>query len=90
MYYEVHGSGEPLVLLHGSYMTIDTMGPLLSGLAESRRVIAVELQGHGRTADVDRPLTHEQMADDTAGLCAGSSPSRPRSGATACTPRSST
>jgi pimeloyl-ACP methyl ester carboxylesterase len=68
MYYEVHGSGEPLVLLHGAYMTIDMMGPLLSGLAESRRVIAVELQGHGRTADIDRALTYEQMADDTAGL----------------------
>jgi hypothetical protein len=51
MYYEVHGSGEPLVLLHGAYMNIETMDPLLSGLAESRRVIAVELQGHGRTAD---------------------------------------
>jgi pimeloyl-ACP methyl ester carboxylesterase len=68
MYYEVHGSGEPLVLLHGAYMTIEMMGPLLSGLAESRQVIAVELQGHGHTADVDRPLTYEHMADDTAGL----------------------
>jgi pimeloyl-ACP methyl ester carboxylesterase len=68
MYYEIHGSGEPLVLLHGAYMTIEMMGPLLGGLAEYRRVIAVELQGHGRTADVDRPLTYEHMADDTAGL----------------------
>jgi pimeloyl-ACP methyl ester carboxylesterase len=68
LYYEVHGSGEPVVLLHGAYNTIDTMGPLVTGLAESRRVIAAELQGHGRTADVDRPLTYEQMADDTAGL----------------------
>jgi pimeloyl-ACP methyl ester carboxylesterase len=68
MYYEIHGSGRPLILLHGAYMTIDMMEPLLSGLAETRQVIAVEQQGHGRTADVDRPLTYEQMADDTAAL----------------------
>src|SRR5215210_4548518 len=68
MYYEIHGSGRPLVLLHGAYMTIDMMGPILPGLAETRQVIAVEQQGHGRTADVDRPLTYEQMADDTAAL----------------------
>ena len=69
MYYEVHGTGEPLVLLHGAYMTIDAMGPILPALAETRRVIAVELQGHGRTADVgDRPITYEGMADDTAAL----------------------
>jgi len=68
MYYEVHGAGEPLVLLHGAYMTIDAMGEILPSLAETRRVIAVELQGHGRTADIDRPLTYEQMADDVAAL----------------------
>ncbi len=68
MYYELHGEGRPTVLLHGTYMTIDMFGPLLSGLAETRQVIAPELQGHGRTADVDRPITYEQMADDTAGL----------------------
>jgi pimeloyl-ACP methyl ester carboxylesterase len=68
MYYEVHGRGRPLLLLHGAYMTIDQIGPILPGLAETRRVIAVEQQGHGRTADVDRPLTYEQMADDTAAL----------------------
>ena len=68
MYYEVHGSGKPLVLLHGAYMTIDAMGEILPGLAEGRRVIAVELQGHGRTADVDRPLSYEAMADDVAAL----------------------
>jgi pimeloyl-ACP methyl ester carboxylesterase len=66
MYYEIHGTGQPLVLLHGAYMTIDRMGEVVPGLAETRQVIAVELQGHGRTADVDRPLTYEQMADDTA------------------------
>jgi pimeloyl-ACP methyl ester carboxylesterase len=68
MYYEIHGSGTPTLLLHGAYMTIDTMGPLLPGLAETRQVIAVEQQAHGHTADIDRPITYEHMADDTAGL----------------------
>jgi pimeloyl-ACP methyl ester carboxylesterase len=68
MYYEIHGRGRPLILLHGAYMTIDMMGPILPGLAQTRQVIAVEQQGHGHTADVDRPLTYEQMADDTAAL----------------------
>ena len=68
MYYEVHGNGMPLVLLHGAYMTIDAMGEILSGLAETRQVIAVELQGHGRTADVDREFSYETMADDVAAL----------------------
>jgi pimeloyl-ACP methyl ester carboxylesterase len=68
MYYEIHGQGRPLILLHGAYMTIDSMGPILPGLAETRQVIAVEQQGHGRTADVDRPITYERMADDTAAL----------------------
>jgi pimeloyl-ACP methyl ester carboxylesterase len=70
MYYEVQGQGQgrPLVLLHGAYMTADTFGPLLPGLAEAHQVIVPEMQGHGRTADVDRPITYEQMADDTAAL----------------------
>lgn len=70
MYYEVHGTGgQPLVLLHGAYMAIDrAFGKLLPIFASSRQVIAVELQGHGRTADIDRPLRYEQMADDTAAL----------------------
>ncbi|MFL5827046.1 MAG: alpha/beta fold hydrolase [Thermoleophilaceae bacterium] len=68
MYYEIHGRGRPTILLHGAYMTVDLMGPIVPGLAASRQVIAPELQGHGRTADVDRPLTYEQMADDTAAL----------------------
>jgi pimeloyl-ACP methyl ester carboxylesterase len=68
MYYEIHGRGRPTILLHGAYMTIDLMGAILPGLAKSRQVIAMEQQGHGHTADVDRPLTYEQMADDTAAL----------------------
>jgi pimeloyl-ACP methyl ester carboxylesterase len=69
MYYEIHGAGEPLVVLHGAYMTIDAMGEVVPELAKSRQVIAVELQGHGRTADIeDRPITYEQMADDIAAL----------------------
>lgn len=68
MYYEVHGAGSPLVVLHGSFMTIQGMQPLVSKLADTRQVIAVEVQGHGHTADADRPFTYEQMADDVAAL----------------------
>ena len=68
MYYEVHGEGPPLILLHGAYMTADLMAPLASGLAAHRQVIVPEMQAHGRTADIDRPITYEQMADDTAAL----------------------
>lgn len=70
MYYEVHGDGPPLILLHGAYMTADLMAPLASGLAAHRQVIVPEMQAHGRTADIDRPITYEQMADDTAALIA--------------------
>ncbi|MCA1707146.1 MAG: alpha/beta hydrolase [Actinobacteria bacterium] len=68
MYYEIHGTGEPLILLHGAYMTIGAMGEVVPELAKTRQVIAVELQGHGHTADIDRPLSYEQMADDIAAL----------------------
>lgn len=69
MYYQEHGSGDPLVLLHGGLITIDvSFGELLPVLATTRRVIAVEQQGHGHTPDIDRPLTFDQMADDTAAL----------------------
>lgn len=68
LYYELHGSGQPLVLLPGSFYTIEAMGELVPQLALSRRVIAVELQGHGHTADIDRPLSYESLADDIAAL----------------------
>jgi pimeloyl-ACP methyl ester carboxylesterase len=68
MYYEVHGEGEPLVFLHGGYMSIDTMRDLVTRLAETRQVIAAEMQGHGRTADIDRPFSYEQLADDVVVL----------------------
>ena len=68
LYYEIHGAGRPLVLLHGGYQTIGAIGPLLPALAQTRQVIAVELEGHGHTVDLDRPLSVEQMAEDVAGL----------------------
>lgn len=68
MYYEVHGGGEPLILLHGGVGAIGMFGEVLPLLAEGRRVIAVDLQAHGRTADIDRPLNFDSMADDVAAL----------------------
>jgi pimeloyl-ACP methyl ester carboxylesterase len=69
MYYEVHGKGRPIVLLHGAFCTIEgCMGALTKQLAKKRKVIVVELQGHGRTADIDRPLATPTMADDVAAL----------------------
>ncbi len=68
MYYEIHGEGEPLLLLHGAFGTIELWGPILATLSENHQVIAVEFQGHGRTADIDRPLTYEQLVEDTAAL----------------------
>jgi len=66
MYYEVSGEGEPLVVLHGSYMTIETMGGIIPRLAETHRVYAIEMQGHGRTNDIDRPITYPNLADDVS------------------------
>ena len=69
MYYESRGAGRPLVLLHGAMSTIGTsFGAVIPRLAQSRRLIAVEQQARGRTADIERPLTYTQMAEDTATL----------------------
>jgi len=68
LYYEERGSGQPLVLLHGGYGTGEMFAPILPLLASGRRVITVDLQGHGRTADVDRPLRFQTMGDDIAAL----------------------
>lgn len=69
MYYEVSGSGKPLLLLHGSFMDINlTFSQLIPEWSKKRKVIAVELQGHGRTNDIDRPYSFASMADDVAAL----------------------
>jgi len=69
MYYEVYGTGKPLLLLHGAFNTIDmAFGMLIPELSKTRKVIAVEMQGHGRTADIDRPFSFEALADDVAAL----------------------
>lgn len=68
LYYEIHGTGRPLVLLHGGLGAIEMFGANLPALAKGRKVIAVDLQGHGRTADIDRPLGADSMADDVAAL----------------------
>jgi len=68
LYYEIHGSGEPLVLLPGGFETVEAMGEIVPQLAATRRVIGIELQGHGHTADIERPLRFELMADDIAAL----------------------
>ena len=75
MYYEIHGASQgaalPLVLLHGAFSSIEPdFAPMLPLFAKTRQVIAVEQQGHGHTADFDRPLRYEQMADDTVALLA--------------------
>ena len=66
MYYEVSGAGEPLVILHGAYMNIPSMGAIVPMLAKTHKVYALEFQGHGRTTDIDRPITYQNLADDVA------------------------
>ena len=66
MYYEVSGEGDPLVVLHGAYMNIPSMGAIIPRLARTHKVYALELQGHGRTTDIDRPITYPNLADDVA------------------------
>jgi pimeloyl-ACP methyl ester carboxylesterase len=68
MYYEVSGDGDPLIVLHGAYMNIPSMGAIIPKLAKTHKVYAVELQGHGRTTDINRPITYHSLADDVAAL----------------------
>jgi pimeloyl-ACP methyl ester carboxylesterase len=69
MYYEVHGSGDPVVLLHGAFMTItNNWTGWIGELSKTRKVIAIEMQGHGRTADTGRDFTYDNLADDVAAL----------------------
>jgi pimeloyl-ACP methyl ester carboxylesterase len=68
LYYETHGTGRPVILLHGGLMSGETFGPVLSDLARNHQVIVPDLQGHGRTADIDRPIEIKLMADDIAAL----------------------
>ena len=68
LYYESHGSGRPLILLHGGLGSGESCGPILPTLTESHQAIVVDLQGHGRTADIDRPIDARLMADDIAAL----------------------
>jgi pimeloyl-ACP methyl ester carboxylesterase len=68
LFHETYGTGRPLILLHGGLGAIEMFGPNLPALAKGRKVIGVDLQGHGRTADIDRPLRPELMADDIAAL----------------------
>jgi pimeloyl-ACP methyl ester carboxylesterase len=70
MYYEIYGQGTPetvpLIVLHGAYMNILSMGAIIPRLAETHKVYALEFQGHGRTNDIDRPITYPNLADDVA------------------------
>jgi pimeloyl-ACP methyl ester carboxylesterase len=69
MYYEIHGTGTPLVLIHGGGSTLQTtFGRVIPSFSKNHQVIAVELQAHGHTADIDRPLSFAQDADDVAEL----------------------
>lgn len=68
IYYEISGAGEPLFVLPGAYMAIPDMGEIIPMLARTHKIIAIEFQGHGRTEDIDRPITYENLADDVAGV----------------------
>jgi pimeloyl-ACP methyl ester carboxylesterase len=68
VYYEIHGSGKPLVLLHGGFGAIEMFGPRLAEFAQTRQVIGIDLQGHGRTKPFDRPMTFANLAADVAAL----------------------
>src|SRR5438309_10167131 len=77
LYYETHGTGKPLILLHGGLGATAMFSPNLPALAKGRQVIGGDLQGHGRTADIDRPIRTELLADDNAALIKHLKPERP-------------
>ena len=68
MYCEVYGEGQPLILVHGGFGSVDMFAQLIPQLSANRQVIAVEMQGHAHTADIDRPFSFETLADDIAAL----------------------
>jgi pimeloyl-ACP methyl ester carboxylesterase len=68
MYYEIYGQGQPLILLHGGFGSTGMFAPIMGVLSEKRQVIAVDMQAHGRTADIDRPMSVEAMSDDVVAL----------------------
>lgn len=68
LYHEIYGQGDPLVLVHGGLTTIEEESTWIEGLAQTRRVIAVEMQGHGHTADTDRPMHFPTLGDDVVGI----------------------
>jgi pimeloyl-ACP methyl ester carboxylesterase len=68
VYYEVHGEGEPIIVLHGGLMSASSFHPILDQLTETHQVIGIDLQGHGHTLPFDRPMSYEAMADDVAGV----------------------
>jgi hypothetical protein len=67
MYYEIHGTGQPLILVHGGLGSSDMFASIVPELSNGRQLIAVDLQAHGRTVDIDRPLSFEAMADENQG-----------------------
>jgi len=68
MYYEIYGQGEPLILMHGGFGSTSMFAPIMSTLSQKRQVIAIDLQAHGRTADIDRPMTFDALSDDVVAL----------------------
>jgi pimeloyl-ACP methyl ester carboxylesterase len=68
MYYEIHGKGMPLILIHGGAGAVENWSEILPKLSQNRQVVAIDLQAHGRTADIDRPLRYELLAEDVYAL----------------------
>src|SRR5260370_16124803 len=68
MYFEIHGHGQPLILIHGGLGSGDMFSAIIPELSKDREVITVDLQAHGRTADIDRPISYEAIADDVSGI----------------------